>query len=77
MKTYGTFPSLNDSIEKCEICWIAKSRFRKDRPVKCKLTSLVASSIKILGVHFSYNKEIADDKNFSDLLSCMRSVLNT
>ena len=28
-------------------------------------------------MHFSYNKEIADDKNFSDLLNGMRSVLNT
>ena len=77
MKTFGTFSSLNASIEKCEVCWIGQYRFRKDRPVKCKLTSFVTSSIKILGVHFSYNKEIADDKNFLDLLSCTRSVLNT
>ena len=75
MKTFGTFSSLNASIKKCEVCWIGQSRFRKDRPVNCKLTSLVTSSIKTLGVHFSY-KEIADDKNFSDLLNCMRSVLN-
>ena len=58
MKKFGTFSSLNASIEKCEVCWIGQSRFRKDRPVNCKLTSLVTSSIKILGVHFSYNKEI-------------------
>ena len=77
MKTFGTFSSLNASIDKCEVCWIGQSRFRKDRPVNCKLTCLVTSSIKILGVHFSYNKEIADDKNFSDLLNCMWSVLNT
>ena len=51
MKTFGTFSSLNASIEKCEVCWIGQSRFRKDRPANCKLTSL--SSIKILGVHFS------------------------
>ena len=77
MKTFGTFSCLNASIEKCEVCWIGQSRFWKDRPASCKLTSIVISSIKILGVHFSYNKEIADDKNFSDLLNCMRSVLNT
>ena len=59
-------------IEKCEVCWIGQPRFRKDMPVNCKLTSLVTSSIKILGVHFSYDKEIADDKKFSDLLNCMR-----
>ena len=28
-------------------------------------------------MHFSYNEEIADQKNFSDLLDCMQSVLNT
>ena len=77
MKTFGTFSSLNASIEKREVCWIGQSRFQKDRPANCKLTSLVTSSIKILDVHFSYNKEIADDKNFSDLLNGMRSVLNT
>ena len=77
IKTFGTFSSPNASILKCEVCWIGQSRFRKDRPVNCELTSLVTSSFKILGLHFSYNKEIADDKNFSDLLNCMRSVLNT
>ena len=41
MKTFGTFSSLNASIEKCEVCWTDQPRFRKDRPVKCKLTSLV------------------------------------
>ena len=64
MKTFGTFSSLNASIEKCEVCWIGQSRFRKDKPVKCKLTFLVTSSIKILGVRFSYKKEIADDNFF-------------
>ena len=71
METFGTFSSLNASTERCDICWTCQSRFRKYRPVNCKLTSLVQ------GVHFSYNKEIADNKNFSDLLNCMRSVLNT
>ena len=77
MKTLGTFPSLNASIEKFEVCWIGQFKFPKDRPVNCKLNSLVTSSIKILGVRFSYKKEIADDKNFSDLLNCMQLVLNT
>ena len=48
MKTFGTFSSLNASIEKCEVCWIGQYRFRKDRPANCKLTSLVTSSINIL-----------------------------
>ena len=78
MKTFGTFSSLNASIEKyVRFVGIGQSRLRKDRPANCKLTSLVTSSIKILGVHFSYNKDIADDKKFSDLLNCVRSVLNT
>ena len=77
MKTFDTFSSLNVSTENCEVCWIGQSRFRKDRPVNCKLTSLVTSSIKILGMHFSYDKEIADDKHFSDLLNCVQSVPNT
>ena len=68
MKTFGTFSSLNASIEKCEVCWIGQSRFRKDRPVKCKLTTLATSSIKILGVHFSMMREEGRDINVTDFL---------
>ena len=69
MKTFGTFSPLKASIEKCEVCWIGQSRCQKDMSVKCKFTSLVTRFIIILGVHFNYNKEIADDKKFSDLLT--------
>ena len=51
------FSSLHTNVEKCEACWIRSSECRTDKPVNCKVTSLIRSSIKILGVHHSYNRE--------------------
>ena len=76
MRKFGEFSSLHASVEKCEACWIGCSKCRTDKPVNCKVTSLIRSSIKILGVHYSYNREVAEDKNFSELTKGMKTVLN-
>ena len=51
MRKFGEFSSLHANVEKCEACWIGCSECRTDKPVNCKVTSLIRSSIKILGVH--------------------------
>ena len=76
MRKFGEFSSLHANVEKCEACWIGRSKCRTDKPVNCKVTSLIRSSIKILGVHYSYNREVAEDKNFSELTKGMKTVLN-
>ena len=76
MRKFGEFSSLHANVEKCEAYWIGRSKCRTDKPVNCKVTSLIGSSIKILGVHYSYNREVAEDKNFSDLTKSMKIVLN-
>ena len=68
MANFEVFSSLKANIEKCEVCWLGKSKYRGDKPGNCKLISLVTGSIKILGVHFSLDKTLSRDKNFSDLL---------
>ena len=76
VRKFGEFSSLHANVEKCEACRIGSSKCRTDRPVNCKVTFLIRSSIKILGVHYSYNRELAEDKYFSELTKSMKTVLN-
>ena len=76
MRKLGEFSSQYANVEKCEACWIGSSKGRIDKPVNCKITSLNRSSIQIFAVHYSYNREVADDKNFSELTKGMKTVLN-
>ena len=54
-RKFGEFSSLHANVE---ACWIGHSKCRTDKPVNCKVTSLIRSSIKILGVRYSYNREV-------------------
>ena len=76
MRKFDEFSLLHANVEKCEACWTGRSKCRTDKPVNCKVTSLIRSSIKILGAHNSYNREVAEDKNFSELTKGMKTVLN-
>ena len=76
MRKFGEFSSLHANVEKCEACWIGRSKCRTDQPVNCKVISLIRSSIKILGVHYSNNREVAEDENFSELTKSMKTVIS-
>ena len=76
MRKLGEFSSLHANVEKCEACWIGHSKCRTGKPVNCKVTSLIRSSIKILVVHYSYNREVVEDKNISEQTKGMKTVLN-
>ena len=77
MVNFELFSSLKTNIEKCEVCWFGKSNYRGDKPGNCKLISLLTGSIRILGAHFSLDKTLSRDKNFSDLLVEMRAIIKT
>ena len=62
MKTFGSFSSLKISVEKCEDCWLGKSKGNTDKPIDCRWVPVETKTIKILGTHFSYNKEL-EEKN--------------
>ena len=64
MRKSGEFSSLHANAEKCEACWIGRSKCRTDKLVNCKVTSLIRSEIKYLGSHYSYNREVAEEKTF-------------
>ena len=75
MKTFGTFFSFKISVEKCEACWLGKSKGNTDKPIDCKWVPLKTKTIKILGTHFSYNKELEEKMNFYNLTMDCRNVL--
>ena len=56
------------NVEKCEASWIGRAINRTSKLVKCKWTFLTKSCIKILGIHFSYNKALAEKENFYNLI---------
>ena len=44
--------------------------------MKCKWVCLQTDAIKILGIYFSYDKQIANNKNFIRLIIGSRALLN-
>ena len=74
MANFELFSSLKANIEKCEECWLGKSKYTRGKSGNCKLISLVRGSIKIQSVWIRPCQEI---KKFSDLLVDMRSIIKT
>ena len=64
IKEFGIFSSLKINVEKCEAYWIGRSKANTDKPVQCKWISVTNSTIKILGIHSSYNK-LLEEKRLS------------
>ena len=65
IKTFGIFSKysglkLNES--KTEICCIGVMREKEVAPFGMKSSNLLTSSVKILGVHFTYNDKIMRGK---------------
>ena len=75
-KTFEIFSSLKFNVEKCEACWIGRSRKKHTEPIQCKWISLTQSSIKILEAHFKYNKQLDEKMNFYQLITDSRTLLN-
>ena len=76
LKTFGTFSCLKISVEKCEGCWLGKSKGNTDKPIDCKWVPHKTKTIKILGTHFCYNKELEEKMNVYNLTMDCRNVLN-
>ena len=78
LKTFGIFSKysglkLNES--KTEICGIGVKRGVEVALCGMKSVNLVTSSVKILGIHFSYNEELMKEKNFVREIKKIENVL--
>ena len=63
------------NVEKCEACWMGRSKGDTEKPVKSKI-SLTNNTIKILGTHFNCNKLLENKMNFYNLVTDCRTILN-
>ena len=59
LKKFHSCSGLKINTEKCEAIWLGKWRDRKDRPFG---VTWPTSSIKIVGIHFSYNTALSQEK---------------
>ena len=73
LKYSEQFTSLKVNYEKSEICGIGS---KKGLFSNITSVDIVNDTVKILGCHHSYNKQLADDRNFLDTVANIQSVLN-
>ena len=73
---FEEFSSLKINPEKCEACWIGSAKHRTETPLNCKWISLCTGSIKLLGNYISYNRNLANKLNFSNLIPSINNIIN-
>ena len=70
------FTSLKVNYEKSEICGIGYKKGVMGAFSNITSVDIVNDTVKILACHHSYNKQLADDRNFLDTVANIQSVLN-
>ena len=76
LKYSEQFISLKVNYEKSEICGIGYKKGVMGAFSNITSVDIVNDTVKILGCHHSYNKQLADDRNFLDTVANIQSVLN-
>ena len=70
---FQSFSSLKVSREKSEISGLGLAKGKLGALCGCKTVNL---SIYILGIHQSYNKKLAENKNLSSLIEGLQNVIS-
>ena len=73
--TFSEFSGLKLNKSKCEICGIGVKKGVETALCTLKNVNLLNDSIKVLGVHYSYNKNIFQSKNFTSVIKKIVTVL--
>ena len=76
LKLFSDFSGLKPNTTKCEVAGIGVLKGVQVTVCGIKCIDLRNEAIKILGVYFSYNQKIKDDKNFYNIISNIQGVLN-
>ena len=76
LKLFSDFSWLKPNTTKCEVAVIGVLKGVQVAVCGVKCIHLRNEAIKILGVYFSYNQKIKDDKNFYNIISNIQGVLN-
>ena len=72
---FSKYSGLRLNETKTEICGIGVKRGEEIALCGMKSVNLLTDSVKILGVHFSYNEEISKEKNFINVINKIEKVL--
>ena len=70
---YSLNSSLKVNLEKCEACWLGRAKFRDDKPIACKWTTLNNDCIRIF---FSYDVALSQKVNFLTVTESIHTVVN-
>ena len=75
LNIFSNFSGLKPNKTKCEIVGIGVLNGVQVALCGMKCFNLNNETVKILGVHFSYNKNLEQDKNFSEHILKIESIL--
>ena len=70
------YTSLKINYEKSEICGIGSKKGAIRAFSNFNSVNLLGEAVKILGFHYSYNKELAEERNFVKIVTGVQKVLN-
>ena len=75
MKLFSKYSDLKPNLSKCELAGIGV--LKGVERALCGLTTINLSqtTMKILGVHFSYNKSLRNEKNFVKTVKEIENLL--
>ena len=72
---FSSFSGLKPNKSKCEVAGIGALKGAKMALCGMKCIDLRLNTVKILGIHFSYNKKIENDENFLKQITSIEKVL--
>ena len=67
------FPGLKIKKSKCEVAGIGVMKGVKVALCGVECVNLLTNAIKILGIYFSYNKKLENEKNFLDHITKLQN----
>ena len=76
ISVFSKYSSLNVNYEKSEAAWIGPDKNNNDTSENFQCVNLSQKSIKILGIHFTYNNTLHQQNNFDRILQSLQTVLN-
>ena len=74
-KVFSLFSGLKANFSKCEIAGLGSLKGVLEALCRLKSINLTTDTIKILGVHFSYNDTLKVQNNFLDTVKSIQQVL--
>ena len=72
---FSAFSGFKLNLSKCEVCGIGALKGVHTALCKIKNVDLTKNFIKILGFHFSYNRDISIDKNYISVIKKIENLL--